>query len=173
VTRFARIIKLSGLCLILGISALHAEVINYNATFNSTTDFYFNFQQSTFNLSQTNFNANPTPNLSGNFAAGDQLRVTFSAPAGSVFSIEPPPTGTTFHRMIVRLWRTGNLSSRTLVPGGTIEFSGLTGTAPTLVESSLVLDPFQFGGVEALFDVGAFSFHRVRRLCRGPQIRQH
>jgi hypothetical protein len=166
--RSIRFLRTLALLPILCAGVMQAEVINYNATFNSTTNFYFNFQNATFNLSQTNFNANPIPSLSGNFNPGDQFRATLSAPTGFAFSIEPPPTGTTFHRMIVRIWSTGNPSTRIFVPGGTFEFNGLTGNAPTLVESFFFYNFSGQFGVEALFDVEAGSFQSLSMLFDVP-----
>jgi hypothetical protein len=148
---------------------LEASVIDYSATFDAVTDNFFPGVAGSGSHWTYLFLSGPTPELTGTLQSGQQLRITYSAPAGEQINILPKPASADSLLVSAELWSESPISSPFIdTPGASYGFTGFAGAAP-------VVSSFQFTEAAAgkfragiHFSTGGFSFQSIELLFDIP-----
>jgi hypothetical protein len=153
----------------LPIGDAYAGVIDYTATFDGVVDNFFPGPVGTGSHWTYLTLSGATPELTGTLESGQQLRVTYSAPAGQQINILPKPASADSLLVAVDLWSDSPQGSPFVdTPGASYAFTGPTGTAPTV--SSFI---FKEAAGEKFrtslhFNTGDFSFQSLEMLFDIP-----
>ena len=166
--------RVSRLLITLAVAALsvvdaHADVIDYTATFDSITGHFFPDGLGSGTHWTILHLEGSTPELTGTLDAGQQLRMTYSAPAGQQINILQKPASADSLVVVADLWSEPSLSSPLIdASGASYTFTGLTGTDPTV-------SAFDFNGgagdafrARLHFNSGSFSFQSLEMLFDIP-----
>jgi hypothetical protein len=154
----------------LPVADARAGIIDYTATFGSVVDNFFPGPVGTGSHWTYLMLSGSTPELTGTLESGQQLRVTYSAPAGQQINILSKPASADSLLVAVDLWSDSPQSSPFVdTPGTSYSFTGFAGTAPTVgsflfkeaagekFRTSLhfTTGDFSFQSLEMLFDIPA------------------
>jgi hypothetical protein len=154
---------------VLPVAPAQAGVIEYTATFESVIDNFFPGVAGSGSHWTYLMLGGSTPELTGTLASGQQLRATYSAPAGQQINILPKPASADSLLVAVELWSDSPQGSPFVdTPGTSYTFTGLTGTPPA--PSSFL---FKEAAGEKFrtslhFDAGGFSFQSLEMLFDVP-----
>jgi hypothetical protein len=149
---------------------LDAAVVDYSATFSTVVDNFFPGAGGTGSHWTYLLLNGSTPELTGTLNAGQQLRITYSAPAGQQINIFSKPASADSLLVAFDIWSESPQSSPFVPTSGTsYSFTGLTGTPPIAgifefreaadekFRASLHLSSgdFSFQSLQMIFDIPA------------------
>lgn len=166
--------RISRLLLALALTGLpaveaRAATIVYDATFDTVIANFFPGSLGSGSHWTYLLPSGPSPTLTGTLAAGQQLRVTFSAPPGQQINILPKPASAHSLFISASLWSESTMSSPFVdTPGASYTFTGFSGAPPVSTAFDFTEGAGEKFRTSLDFSTGGFSFQTLEMLFDIP-----